>query len=232
MPPFNAALADVGPPSPRQAVREDAVRRSPAKDSTGRRLLLAEDEAAVRAELAELLADAGFDIVGKATSADQAVAMASALRPDAALMDLTMPKNGLQAATEIVQQHDTPVVVLTTGVIAGPELVRGALEAGVMAVVARPFTKERLVPAIELAVARRAETRALRAQIADVAERLDSRKVIERAKGMLMVHQQMTEPEAFRFIQRTAMDHRTSMRIVAYALIERLSGAAATGRQD
>jgi len=187
------------------------------------RLLLAQDEiTAARTDLAAMLEQAGFDVVGRAGDGRQAVAMAADLRPDAALLHAGAPADdGFHTASQIGRKHTTPVVMLAGQ--SGPGLIKEALAAGVMAYVVEPFTRERVLPAIEMAVARHAEAAALRNEVSEISQRLDARKVIERAKGLLMTKEQMTEPEAFRFIQRTAMDRRVSMRDVAGALVDRLA---------
>ena len=187
-----------------------------------RRVLIAEDEALIRLDLAEMFAEEGFEVVGEAADGEQAVALALELRPDLVILDVKMPKkDGIEAAAEIVGEQVAPVVILTA--FSQRELVERARDAGAMAYLVKPFSKADLLPAIELAVARYAETAALRAEVADVTQRLEARKVIDRAKGLLMTHQKMTEPEAFRWIQRTAMDRRTSMQVVASAVLEGLS---------
>jgi two-component system, response regulator PdtaR len=187
-----------------------------------RRVLIAEDEALIRLDLAEMLTEEGFDVVGEAADGEQAVQLATNLRPDLVIMDVKMPKkDGIEAASDIVAEQIAPVVILTA--FSQRELVERARDAGAMAYLVKPFSKADLLPAIELAVARYAETAALRAEVADINQRLEARKVIDRAKGLLMTHQKMTEPEAFRWIQRTAMDRRTSMRAVASAVLEGLS---------
>jgi len=187
-----------------------------------RRVLIAEDEALIRLDLAEMLSEEGFEVVGQAVDGEQAVEMATELRPDLVILDVKMPKkDGIDAAGEIVAEQIAPVVILTA--FSQRELIERARDAGAMAYLVKPFSKADLLPAIELAVARYAETAALRAEVADISQRLEARKIIDRAKGLLMTHQKMTEPEAFRWIQRTAMDRRTSMQAVAGAVLEGLS---------
>jgi response regulator NasT len=187
-----------------------------------KRVLIAEDEALIRLDLSEMLAEEGFEVVGQAVDGEQAVTMATELRPDLVIMDVKMPKkDGIDAAAEIVGEQIAPVVILTA--FSQRELIERARDAGAMAYLVKPFSKSDLLPAIELAVARYAETSALRAEVADISQRLEARKIIDRAKGLLMTHQKMTEPEAFRWIQRTAMDRRTSMQAVANAVLEGLS---------
>ncbi len=187
-----------------------------------KRVLIAEDEALIRLDLSEMLAEEGFEVVGQAVDGEQAVALATELRPDLVIMDVKMPKkDGIDAAADIVGEQIAPVVILTA--FSQRELIERARDAGAMAYLVKPFSKSDLLPAIELAVARYAETTALRKEVADISQRLEARKIIDRAKGLLMTHQKMTEPEAFRWIQRTAMDRRTSMQAVANAVLEGLS---------
>ncbi len=187
-----------------------------------KRVLIAEDEALIRLDLAEMLTEEGFEVVGQAVDGEQAVAMATELRPDLVILDVKMPKkDGIEAAGEIVAEQIAPVVILTA--FSQRDLIERARDAGAMAYLVKPFSKADLLPAIELAVARYAETAALRLEVADISQRLEARKIIDRAKGLLMTHQKMTEPEAFRWIQRTAMDRRTSMQAVAGAVLESLS---------
>ncbi|MDQ2845348.1 MAG: response regulator [Actinomycetota bacterium] len=193
--------------------------------TTTRRVLIAEDEALIRLDLKEMLVDEGFKVVGEAADGDQAVAMAKDLKPDLVIMDVKMPnKDGIDAAAEIVSEQIAPVVMLTA--FSQRELVERARDAGAMAYLVKPFSQTDLVPAIELAVARHQEMVALRAEVADVNERLEARKLIDRAKSLLMTAQKMSEPEAFRWIQRTAMDRRTSMQAVAQAVLEGLAKKA------
>ena len=190
-----------------------------------RRVLIAEDEALIRLDLAEMLAEEGFEVVGEATNGEEAVEMAISLRPDLVIMDVKMPKkDGIDAAAEIVSDQIAPVVMLTA--FSQRELVERARDAGAMAYLVKPFNQADLLPAIELAVARYAEMVALREEVADVTARLETRKLIDRAKGLLMTNQKMTEPEAFRWIQRTAMDRRTSMQVVAQAVLDGLGAKA------
>lgn len=186
-----------------------------------RRVLIAEDEALIRLDLAEMLTEEGFEVVGQAADGDEAVAMAGSLRPDVVIMDVKMPnKDGIDAAAEIVTQQIAPVVMLTA--FSQRDLIERARDAGAMAYLVKPFNQTDLVPAIELAVARFTEMVALREEVADISERLETRKLIDRAKGLLMTNQKMSEPEAFRWIQRTAMDRRTSMQVVAQAVLDGL----------
>ena len=186
-----------------------------------RRVLIAEDEALIRLDLAEMLAEEGFEVVGEAGDGEEAVALAIKLKPDLVILDVKMPKkDGIDAAAEIVAGQIAPVVMLTA--FSQRDLIERARDAGAMAYLVKPFSPADLLPAIELAVARYAEMVALREEVSDVTARLETRKLIDRAKGLLMTNQKMTEPEAFRWIQRTAMDRRTSMQAVAQAVLEGL----------
>jgi len=185
---------------------------------SGRRVLIAEDEALIRLDLKEMLEEEGYRVVGEAGDGAQAVALAAELRPDLVILDVQMPvMDGLAAAEKIAADRIAPVVILTA--FSQRDLVERARLAGTMAYLVKPFQKHDLVPAIEMAVSRYAETAALEAEVSDLHERLESRKVIERAKGQLMAQRSWTESQAFRHIQRTAMDRRQSMRSVAEAML-------------
>jgi two-component system, response regulator PdtaR len=187
---------------------------------TKRRVLIADDDALIRMDLAEMLVEEGFEVVGQSGDGERAASLAVELRPDLVILDVKMPgKDGIQVAAEIADQQIAPVIILTA--YSDRDLIRRALDAGAMTYLAKPFSKETLLPAIELAAARYAEACSLRAEIADANERLQARKVIDRAKGMLMTQASMTEDQAFRWLQRTAMERRTSMDTVAREVIER-----------
>src|SRR6476646_11086498 len=157
-----------------------------------KRVIIAEDEALIRLDLSEMLAEEGFEVVGQAVDGEQAVTMATELRPDLVIMDVKMPKkDGIDAAAEIVGEQIAPVVILTA--FSQRELIERARDAGAMAYLVKPFSKSDLLPAIELAVARHAEMVALRAEVTDVTDRLEARKIIDRAKGLLMTNQKMSE---------------------------------------
>jgi response regulator NasT len=195
---------------------------------TGMRVLIAEDEALIRLDLREMLAEEGFDVVGEAADGEQAIALATELRPDLVICDIKMPKlDGIAAAAKITEERIAPVVMLTA--FSQRDLVERARDAGAMAYLVKPFQKRDLLPAIEMATSRFAEIRALEAEVGDLRERLEARKLIERAKGALMTAHQLTEPEAFRWIQRAAMDNRTSMRAVAELV---LSETAESRKED
>jgi AmiR/NasT family two-component response regulator len=195
---------------------------------TGKRVLIAEDEALIRLDQREMLREEGFDVVGEAADGEQAVALATELEPDLVICDIKMPKmDGITAAAQIVGKRVAPVVMLTA--FSQRDLIERARDAGAMAYLVKPFEKRDLLPAIEMAMSRFAEIKALEAEVTGLRDRLEARKLIERAKGALMTTHSMTEPEAFRWIQRAAMDNRTSMRAVAELV---LNGDAAADRDD
>jgi response regulator NasT len=177
-------------------------------------VLIAEDEALIRLDLREMLEEEGFDVVGEAADGDEAIALATELLPDLVICDVKMPKtDGIAAAAAISGERIAPVVMLTA--FSQRDLIERARDAGAMAYLVKPFQKRDLLPAIEMATSRFAEIKALESEVTGLRERLEARKLIERAKGALMTAHSMTEPEAFRWIQRAAMDNRTSMRAVA-----------------
>ena len=192
-------------------------------DASARRVLIAEDEALIRLDLKEMLEEEGYDVVGEAGDGETAVSLAEQLRPDLVILDVKMPvMDGIAAAERIAGARVAPVVILTA--FSQRDLVERARVAGAMAYLVKPFQKKDLLPTIEMATSRFAEIVALESEVSDLQERLETRKLVERAKGILMEKQGMTEPEAFRWIQRTAMDRRTSMKMVASAVLEGLSG--------
>jgi AmiR/NasT family two-component response regulator len=183
-----------------------------------RRVLIAEDEALIRLDLAEMLVEEGYDVVGEAGDGETAVRLAEELKPDLVILDIKMPiMDGLAAAERIAGERIAPVVILTA--FSQRDLVERARAAGAMAYLVKPFQKSDLVPAIEIALSRYQEIAALESEVAGLSDRLETRKVVERAKGMLMTTYSMTEPQAFKWIQRTAMDHRMTMREVAERIL-------------
>jgi len=197
------------------------TRNAVSDDGAGpvRRVLVAEDEALIRLDLVEMLREEGYDVVGEARDGQEAVDLTNELRPDLVIMDIKMPRrDGIDAATEIAAARLAPVIMLTA--FSQRELVDRARDAGAMAYLVKPFAKADLVPAIEVATTRFAELTALESEVADLHERLETRKVVERAKGALMQSQSLTEPQAFRWIQRAAMDRRATMRSVAQAVLD------------
>ncbi len=198
---------------------QPAVATVPA---AGLRVLVVEDEALIRLDLTEMLTEEGYTVAGQAGDGEQAVALARQLLPDLVIMDVKMPKvDGIAAAASIVDERIAPVVMLTA--FSQRDLIERARDAGAMAYLVKPFARHELVPAIELAVSRFAERRALEDEVANLTDRLETRKVIDRAKGLLRARQDLTEPDAFRWIQRTAMDRRTTMKAVAQAVVEGLA---------
>ena len=183
-----------------------------------KRVLIAEDEALIRLDLAEMLVEEGYDVVGEAGDGETAVRLTQELKPDLVILDIKMPiLDGLGAAERIAEHRIAPVVILTA--FSQRELVERARAAGAMAYLVKPFQKSDLVPAIEIALSRYAELTTLESEVAGLTERLETRKSVERAKGALMTQYAMTEPQAFKWIQRTAMDHRMTMREVADRII-------------
>lgn len=183
------------------------------------RVVVAEDEALIRLDLVEMLTEAGYDVVGQAADGEAALALAFELRPDLVILDVKMPiMDGITAAERIVAARIAPVLMLTA--FSQSELVERARDAGAMAYLVKPFSLPDLVPAIEIAVSRHQEIMALEGEVADLGERLAARKAIDRAKAILIEHQQLSESEAFKAIQRQAMDERTTMGEVATRLVE------------
>jgi two-component system, response regulator PdtaR len=180
--------------------------------------VLAEDEALIRLDLAEMLIEEGYEVVGQAGDGERAVQLVEDLRPDLVVLDVKMPKvDGITAAARIAELRVAPVVILTA--FSQRELVERAREAGAMAYVVKPFGKADLIPAIEIARSRFAEVQQLEAEVAELTDRLETRKLVDRAKGVLQHQLGISEPDAFRWIQKTAMDLRRPMREVAEGVV-------------
>lgn len=186
-----------------------------------RRVVVAEDESVIRLDIVEMLREVGYDVVGEAADGESAIHLADELRPDLVVMDIKMPKmDGITAAEHIAKARIAPVVLLTA--FSQKELVDRAREAGAMAYVVKPFTSADLVPALEIALSRHAEITALEAEITDLTDRFETRKLVERAKSLLISNMGLTEPEAFRWIQKTSMDRRLTMREVAETVLNQI----------
>ena len=187
--------------------------------------MIAEDEALIRMDLAEMLVEEGYDVVGQAADGEKAVELAESQRPDLVILDVKMPKlDGIAAAERIARQRIAPVVMLTA--FSQRDLVERARDAGAMAYLVKPFVQADLVPAIEMALSRFAELAALEAEVLDLTDRLETRKAVDRAKSVLQSELSLSEPAAFRWIQKTAMDLRLSMRQVAEGVVTHGPGLA------
>jgi len=185
------------------------------------RVVVAEDEALIRLDLVEMLTEAGYEVVGQAGDGEAAISITEKEKPDLVVMDVKMPKlDGISAAERIANQRIAPVVILTA--FSQRDLVERARDAGAMAYLTKPFTIDDLMPAIELAVSRFQEIKHLDAEVADLQDQLKARKLIEKAKGILMKNLKITEPEAFKWMQKTAMDKRRSMTDVAQLVMDEL----------
>lgn len=185
-----------------------------------RRVVVAEDESLIRMDIVETLRENGFDVVGEAADGVKAVELAEQLHPDLMVMDIKMPDlDGLSAAEKIANLK-IPVVLLTA--FSQQELVARAAEVGAMAFLVKPFTPQDLLPAVEIALSRHQQLMTLESEVSDLAERLETRKLVERAKGVLSEKMKLTEPEAFRWIQKASMDRRLSMADVAKTVLEQL----------
>ena len=184
------------------------------------RVVVVEDEALIRMDVVATLEEAGFEIVGEGANGEEAISLAKERQPDLVVMDIKMPKlDGISAAEKIAELK-IPVVLLTA--FSQTDLVSRAAEAGAMAYVTKPFKPADLLPAIQIALARHEELLSLESEIADLSDRLETRKMMDRAKGLLMSQMKLSEPDAFRWIQKASMDRRLSMAQVAKAVIEQL----------
>jgi len=193
---------------------------------TAARVLIAEDEALIRLDLKEMLEEEGYDVCGEAGDGESAVRMATDLRPDLVILDVKMPVlDGISAAEQIAGARIAPVIILTA--FSQRDLVERARDAGAMAYLVKPFQKKDLLPSIEMAVSRYTQLIALESEVSDLQGRLEARKVVERAKGVLQAEHGLSEPEAFRWVQKRAMDQRLSMKAVAESV---LSGEQVPGK--
>ena len=227
-----------GAAGPAEAVRPNAnvpdrVRYAQRVSQTPFRVVIAEDEALIRLDLKEMLEEDGYVVVGEASDGEAAVKLTESLRPNLVIMDIKMPGlDGISAAERITAEHMAPVVILTA--FSQRDLVLRARDAGAMAFLVKPFTKADLVPAIEIAVSRFQEFAALESEVSNLKERLEVRKLLDRAKGLLQSEQGLTEAEAFRWIQKSSMDRRMTMRAVAEEILggAQVSAAKASDGQN
>lgn len=193
------------------------------ENKAAKTVVVAEDETLIRLDIVETLTEAGFEVVGQAANGEEAVKLATELSPDVVVMDVKMPvMDGITAAAKIGASRICPVIMLTA--FSQRELVERARDAGVMAYVVKPFAPENLLTAIEIGTWRYSEIQALEAEVNNLAEAFETRKKVDRAKGVLMEKMGLTEPESFRWIQKTSMNRRLTMREVADTVIEQLSG--------
>ncbi len=182
-----------------------------------KRILIAEDETLIRLDLAEMLREAGYEVIAEASNGEEAIAQAEEKRPDLAILDVKMPKlDGISAAEKISKL--CPTLMLTA--FSQRDLVERARDAGVMSYVVKPFTIDDLVPAIEIASSRYQQLLALQDEISDLTERLETRKLVDQAKGILMKAMNLSEPEAFKWIQKSAMDRRVTMKEISLAILD------------
>ena len=192
------------------------------EQAPARTVVVAEDEALIRLDIVEILKDQGFDVVAETDNGKTAVELAQKHRPDLVLMDVKMPiMDGITAAEEITKEQIAPVVLLTA--FSQKELVDRAVDAGAMAYVVKPFTPNDLIPAIEVAMSRYEQIRALEKEVGTIRDQFETRKLVDRAKSLLITKMNLTQPEAFRWIQKTYMDRRLSMREVSDTIIKQLS---------
>ena len=185
------------------------------------RVVVAEDEAIIRLDIVETLKESGFDVVGQAGDGAEAVRLALELKPDLVLMDIKMPgTDGLQAA-EVLAEHNLPVVLLTA--FSSPDLIERASSAGVFSYVVKPFNPSNLIPALRIALSLHERMTTAANEVDEITEKLETRKLVDRAKGLLTEKMKLNEPEAFRWIQKASMDRRLSMKKVAQTVIEQLA---------
>jgi response regulator NasT len=195
-----------------------------------RTVIVAEDESLIRMDIVETLRENGFNVIAEASDGEQAVALVTEHKPDLLVMDIKMPNMDGITAAEKLASTKTPIVLLTA--FSQKELVDRASEAGAMAYVVKPFTPNDLLPAIEIALSRHAQITALEAEISDLNERFETRKLVDRAKGLLNEKMNLTEPEAFRWIQKASMDRRLTMQEVAVTVIEQLGSAKSESKPE
>jgi len=187
--------------------------------SAATRVVVAEDEAIIRLDLKELLEEEGYQVVGETGRGDEAVDLVRKLRPDLAILDIKMPgMDGLSAARHIAGERLAAVLILTA--FSQRDLVEQARDAGALAYLVKPFQKSDLIPAIEVALGRHSELLSLERELGDLAERLEARKLIDRAKGRLMDEHSLSEQQAWRFLQTNAMDRRLQVHEVAKLVID------------
>jgi two-component system, response regulator PdtaR len=224
----SSAVPKPAPPSrPPSAAAEVTTTTAAAHGGGKRRVVVAEDETLIRLDLIELLQEEGWTVAGEAPDGARAVELVEELAPDLVILDVKMPVlDGISAAERIAEKRLAPVVILTA--FSQRELVERARDAGAMAYVVKPFSKADLIPAIEMAVSRHQEITQLELEVTDLQGRLETRKLVDRAKGVLQTTHDMTEPEAFRWIQKTSMDRRLTMREVAQAILAGSSTAVTT----
>ena len=191
---------------------------SPKTEQVTPRIIVAEDEAIIRMDLIEMLREAGYNVIGEAANGREAISLARHLKPDLAILDVKMPEiDGISAAELIVSEKLAAVLMLTA--FSQRELVERARDAGAMAYLVKPFSISDLTPAIEMALGRYAQIQALEAEVGELGERLEARKLVDRAKGVLMANLGISEPEAFKWIQKAAMDQRSSMSAVSEGVL-------------
>jgi response regulator NasT len=194
------------------------VANSPKTEQVAPRVIVAEDEAIIRMDLIEMLREAGYNVIGEAANGREAISLARHLKPDLAILDVKMPEiDGISAAELIVSEKLAAVLMLTA--FSQRELVERARDAGAMAYLVKPFSISDLTPAIEMALGRYAQIQALEAEVGELGERLEARKLVDRAKGVLMANLGISEPEAFKWIQKAAMDQRSSMSAVSEGVL-------------
>lgn len=191
---------------------------SPDAQQVAPRIIVAEDEAIIRMDLVEMLREAGYNVIGEAANGREAISLARHLKPDLAILDVKMPEiDGISAAELIVSEKLAAVLMLTA--FSQRELVERARDAGAMAYLVKPFSISDLTPAIEMALGRYAQIQALEAEVGNLGQRLEARKLVDRAKGVLMANLGISEPEAFKWIQKAAMDQRSSMSAVSEGVL-------------